>query len=407
MPRRGGSSAAPERRRRTGRALAAALLLALLSPAAPGTAPDADAEAAARRLADLRARIESLRDQLSRNRDRESRLAGELARLEAAIGASSRALRRLDAEQAAQRQRLEALRRSRMAARAQLERQTGELREQVRSAYVLGRQAQIKLLLSQEDPQRLGRTLVYFDYLNRARAERIREVDALLARLRLLESDISATLATLEDNRRARAATLTELEARRAERAALLARVRDELRDQDRQLGRLTRDEQRLQRLLQDLRRALDEAEAAAGGLDFASLRGRLPWPSPGRIAARFGQSRGVGGLTWRGVLIAAPPGTEVRAVAPGRVAFADWLRGFGLLLILDHGDGYMSLYGHNQALYRSPGDWVAAGEVIAGAGDTGGAEQSGLYFELRRDGKPINPLKWCAGRPMALQAAR
>lgn len=405
MHRRNWSSAAPEGPCRTGRGLAAALLLALLPPPVP--AADQDAEAAARRLADLRARIESLRSELSRNRDRESRLAAELARLEGAIGASSRALRRLDAERAARRQRLEALRRSRAEARAQLDRQTVALREQVRSAYVLGRQARIKLLLSQEDPQRLGRTLVYFDYLNRVRAERIREVDALLQRLHTLEADISATLARLEDNRKARAVTLNELEARRAERAALLMRVRDALRDQGRRLDRLTRDEQRLQRLLKDLRRALDEAEAAAGGLDFASLRGRLPWPSPGRIAARFGQSRGVGGLTWRGVLIAAPEGTEVRAVAPGRVAFADWLRGFGLLLILDHGDGYMSLYGHNQALYRAPGDWVAAGEVIAGAGDTGGAEQPGVYFELRRNGKPVNPLKWCAGRPVALQAAR
>lgn len=405
MPRRNWSSAAPERPGRRVRGLAAALLLVLLPPSVP--AADDDAEAAARRLADLRERIESLRSELARNRDRESQLAAELARLEAAIGASTRALRRLDAEQAAQRQRLEALRRSRIEARTQLERQSGALRAQVRSAYALGRQAQIKLLLSQEDPQRLGRTLVYFDYLNRARAERIREIDELLGQLRALETDIAATLARLEANREARAATLNELTERRAERARLLARVRDELRDQGRQLGRLTRDEQRLQRLLEDLQRALDEAEAAAGGLDFASLRGRLPWPSPGRIAARFGQSRGVGGLTWRGVLIAAPEGTEVRAVAPGRVAFADWLRGFGLLLIIDHGDGYMSLYGHNQALYRSPGDWVAAGEVIAGAGDTGGAEQPGVYFELRRNGKPVNPLKWCAGRPMALQAAR
>ena len=134
----------------------------------------------------------------------------------------------------------------------------------------------------------------------------------------------------------------------------------------------------------------------AAPGARFASLKGRLPLPLAGRVTARFGDDKGIGQLKWRGAFIAAREGQEVRAVHRGRVAYADRLRGFGLLLILEHGDGYMTLYGHNQSLYREVGEWVDAGQVIAAAGNTGDAPQAGVYFEIRHDGEPDDPLRWC-----------
>lgn len=169
-------------------------------------------------------------------------------------------------------------------------------------------------------------------------------------------------------------------------------------------------DERRLQRLLDSLATAPRdnsqtpaEGELASEGTEhtpFLTLRGRLQWPSRGKLTTRYGSARKVGKLKWQGVNIKAPEGTEVHAISHGRVAFSDWLRGFGLLTIIDHGDGYMSLYGGNQSLFKEVGDWVEAGEVIAGVGNSGGRKNSALYFEIRHNGKPTNPLKWCRNKP-------
>jgi septal ring factor EnvC (AmiA/AmiB activator) len=145
----------------------------------------------------------------------------------------------------------------------------------------------------------------------------------------------------------------------------------------------------------------VDIPAEADGQQPFHSRKGKLRWPARGRLAQRFGAPRS-GGLRWRGVMIEAQEGGEVRAVSQGRIAFSDWMRGFGLLLIIDHGDGYMSLYGHNQTLYKEVGEWVDTGEVVALLGASGGRTESGLYFEMRHKGRPINPVHWCAGKPAA-----
>jgi septal ring factor EnvC (AmiA/AmiB activator) len=180
----------------------------------------------------------------------------------------------------------------------------------------------------------------------------------------------------------------------------LLAALEREIGAKDRRLKALVEDEARLQRVLATLRRALaDLPRGFDAEKPFPTQRGHLPWPASGSVKAAFGARRGVGELKWNGILIAAPEGRAVHAVHRGRVAFADWLRGFGLLMIVDHGDGYMSLYGHNQHLLKEVGEWVEAGEAVASVGASGGRAESGLYFEIRHDGRPVDPVRWLARR--------
>jgi septal ring factor EnvC (AmiA/AmiB activator) len=162
-------------------------------------------------------------------------------------------------------------------------------------------------------------------------------------------------------------------------------------------LGLLAKDEGELRRLLESIQTALADIPTATGGTPFDELQGKLAWPSPGPIMTHFGNYRTeTADMLSQGVVIGADMGANVRAVSGGRIAFADWMRGFGLLIIIDHGEGYMSLYGHNQSLYKSLGEWVETGELIARVGDSGGLAVSGLYFEIRHDGKPLNPAAWC-----------
>jgi septal ring factor EnvC (AmiA/AmiB activator) len=189
------------------------------------------------------------------------------------------------------------------------------------------------------------------------------------------------------------------LQQSRRERNQLLAELNRDIQNTELRLAQLKEDEQSLQELVKRLGRALAKIPSPRGSVRFAQLKGRLSLPAAGAITAHFGTPRHVGQLKWQGIVINAANGTDVKAVAPGRVVFADWLRGFGLLIILDHGDGYMSLYGYNQDLHKNVGDAVSAGEVIATVGNNGNHNQSGLYFELRHLGTPINPLHWCKSR--------
>lgn len=346
------------------------------------------------RLEAVREQIRQLEGLLKRSSTERGELQERLQSIETQLGAVTRSLRDTDAGLVRGRNELKSLQARRGRLRDSLNEQRGLLAEQVRAAYAMGRQEQIKMLLNQQDPARVGRALVYYDYFNRARARQIEQVSTTLNELDQIELRITeknVELATLRDRQ------LNEQEALQAGRKArreLLGRLNQEIQSTGNQLTRLQEDEQRLLRLLENLARrpAAENAERTA----FAKLRGKLLWPTRGRIAVQFGQPRPVGKLRWQGVLIDAPEGREVRAISHGRVAFADWLRGFGLLLIIDHGDGFMSLYGHNQGLFKETGDWVDAGDVVASVGATGGQNEAGLYFEIRQGGKPVNPQRWC-----------
>jgi len=261
---------------------------------------------------------------------------------------------------------------------------------------MIGRQEPIKLLLNQRDPSQIGRVLVYYQYFGRARAGQIAAIDAHLTELATLDSALAAEeerLASLETQQQGE---LEKLQGARERRGRALTSLDTESKNRAKELERLKDQQGGLEKLVRELRRALERIDKfPTDSKDaFARLRGKLAWPVAGRVAATYGQTR-AGGLKWDGVLLAGTQGSPVRAVYHGRVVYADWLSGLGLLIIIDHGDGYLSLYGHNERLYKEVGERVTAGDTIATLGDSGGRPRPELYFEIRKAGKPVDPRPW------------
>jgi len=349
------------------------------------------------------AQLQAVRKEI---KELETRLAGQVAKrddnaralrsAEVEAAEAARKLAELRAQLRAQEGQQRSLREETSRAAGRLSAERAALATQVRLSYVNGREELFKLLLSQESPESLGRMLVYYDYFNRARSERIGAVSEEVGKLHELGSESERVATQLAELEAAQAAQVAALARARDERKAALAKVETGIADSNTAMTKLRSDEKRLAELIVQL------TELMAGfpvetDQPFSKLKGKLAWPVPGRLAADYGQLRGGGPVKWSGVLLEASQGTPVRAVYHGRVAFADWLPGLGLLIIVDHGDGYMSLYGHNEALLKEPGDWVEPGEPIAQVGDTGGQSRPAVYFEIRQNGEPVNPHPWIA----------
>jgi len=371
----------------------------------PAGAMAEDAARAEKELKQLRSKIARLEKQLARSRARETSLGADLGKVEKKLGTINRELRETALRQQEAEKNLAALHKRRAQEYSELTALRERMLSQLRAAYALGRQEHLKIWLSQEDPAAAGRVLTYHQYLTRERAARMDAVRDQLDRLARTEIEIDRESRELSAAQARHKEDMAALRASSTKRNKVLQELRADIRSQDKRLAQFQGNEKRLEKLIRDLQAALaDVPQSGMAHTEFGKLKRKLPWPVKGKLAASYGQRRtvGNGNLKWRGVFIETGAGADVRAVSHGRVAFSDWLRGFGLLLIIDHGDGYMSLYGHNQALYKSVGEWAGAGEVIATAGDSGGGERRGLYFELRHRGKTINPLKWCAGKPKA-----
>jgi murein hydrolase activator len=351
------------------------------------------------RLQHLRERIDRLQRELNVAVGKRDSVRDELQTQERRINMLTESLRQIDDQLDHQARTLSGLKDREQRERAAQRAQIHALETQIRAAYSMGRQPYLKVVLNQENPAAASRALVYYRYFNEARAAHIDAAEATLTRLQGLKAEIAEHTSKLIDLRATQERDRQALEASRRQRADLLAALNRQVANQSEEIDRLRADEQRLERLVRELKTVLPEVDVPfpAGKERFAALKGRLPLPLAGRIIAHYGQPKGVGKLTWRGIFVAAKEGQPVRAISRGRVAYADWLRGFGLLLILDHGDGYMTLYGHNEALRRRTGDWVEAGQVIATAGNTGDAPATGVYFEIRKNGVPNDPLQWCA----------
>ncbi len=372
--------------------------VALSCAAGSAQAAPAAAEAKATQLEQLRIRLKDLRSGLAEARGRRGSVQEQLRQSEQAIGRVTHELAKIDQDLAAGTAHLAILQDQEQSQQTAITAQRDGLAKQVRAAYLLGRQEPLKLLFNQEDPARLDRALAYYGYLNRARVARIAAVQAQMRALTALEAQITQENAQLQALRTRQMAGAESLRKTRRERQALLTAVSAEIQDKGTQITRMEQDARSLQTLLEGLQRTLaDFPDATAVNTQpFAKLKGLLPLPVHGQVVMHFGAVRGAGMPKARGLLIDVPEGSAVRAVARGRVAFADWLRGFGLLIIIDHGAGYMSLYGHNQSLYKDAGATVAAGETIATAGASGGQAQNGVYFEIRQRGQPVDPLVWC-----------
>ncbi len=369
-------------------------LLALLSLgfSMPGDA--ADAQATEKQVRQLQADIGKLEAQLRQFKGQSQSVERELRRTEKEASQLHRAIGNNEQAISQSRRQLQSLQQERQRLDQARRQQQQVMARQLAAAYRIGRQDQLQLLLNQQQPERISRLMRYYEYLNRSRIDAIELFEQTLASLDQVELDINAQQQQLQSQQQRLKSNSEQLQATRRQRKTTLQQLRQQISSSDQQLGRLKADRGRLRQVLEQLRQTLEQIDLAWESKEFRQLRGRLKWPTSGKVVRTFGSQTALG-VKSEGILIGAPAGRGVKAVHHGRVVFSDWLRGFGLLLIVDHGGGYMSLYGHNQALLKEVGDWVDANEKIATVGDSGGLSRTGLYFAIRHNGQPSNPQPW------------
>lgn len=271
------------------------------------------------------------------------------------------------------------------------------IKQYLRSAYQTGKQEYFKLLLNQESPSQSSRSLRYYQYFNNARADKVEEFSSTLAELNTVEEGIVAVSLNLEKEHSRLGQQQSSLQDSISSRQILLDNLDVLLVNNNSKLEALETERAEMELLLEELRRSIANISLGNDQQDFATMKGLVPWPVEGRLSNNWGSSYGLGDLNWEGVTVDAREGSEVRAIHHGRVVFSDWFSSSGLLLIIDHGGGYMSLYAQNQALFKEVGEWVNSGETIATVGNTGGKEDYGLYFEIRHNGESEDPSAWCS----------
>jgi septal ring factor EnvC (AmiA/AmiB activator) len=344
----------------------------------------------------LRARIHNLQAKLTNSRQERDTLFAALKRVEQAISHSTQQLVKLDQRLTNRSNHLQDLTTeyNRLQANRSYQRET--FAKQIRNAYIASHQETLQLLLSQQDLAKLGQALTYFNYFHRSQSQRIVQISQALETIEKLRAAMRDEQMSLSRLRAQIAQKREHLKSNYQTRSQVLAQLEREIQKKDAQLQIMRESEQTLEQIVASISILLLDIPADAFNIQpFQSLRGNLLWPCQGPVLQHFGALRTGGKYQSQGIMIAAEQGDPVRAVFYGRVAFANWLRSYGLLLIVDHGDGYMTLYGHNQSLFREVGDWVNTGEIVAQAGNSGGHQQVGVYFELRYQGEPTNPLSW------------
>lgn len=426
-------------------AAGAAAMVALLAAALPvAAAPVQDPDAVARQREELRARLSTLRKEIAAGEASRSEASDALRESEQAISDANRRLAELGQQQKTVQAALDAVRSQEAAVQADVTARQTQIARLLHKDYLSGGESPLKAFLSGSDPNQAGREAAYLGYISAAQARLIADLRARQTELAALEASAREKQDELGRIGREQAAERETLVRQQQARKKVLTDLSARLAAQRKEAGALARDEQRLSRVIDQLTRMIAERarrrkaeeerarreaqklaarrergavrppaetetapatpslrneatpdESLAGA--FAKLKGRLRLPVAGELVGRFGASRGEGGTSWKGVFIRAAAGSEVKAVAAGRVVYAEWLRGFGNLLILDHGDQYLSIYGNNETLLKQPGDAVRAGDTIAHVGTSGGNAEPGLYFELRYRGQPFDPLKWAA----------
>ena len=357
----------------------------------------ADKATSEKQLKSVLRKIDKLKQAIDVKEDSKSRYIKQLKTIEGDIGRLGRKIRALGKEIAGKKSELKSLRDTRLEHQRQLSRENEYLAEQVYAAFTLGRQEKVKLLFSQQDPETLQRNLVYYQYFSNARVDLINSVQGNIDKIIETEQLIQQAQLDLEKNQQALNEQKKQLDRDLGKRKTIISSLDKQLKKQGGSLSRLEDEAKQLQNLIQSIEKLfVDAPESSISRKSFAKLKGKLAWPLKGKLRRLFGRTKPQSDLRWQGVRIEAASGSHVMAVSHGRVAFADWLRGLGNLIIIDHGNSYLSLYGHNESLFKTAGDWVEAGEVISSVGSSGGEQKSGPYFEIRKKGKPQNPTRWC-----------
>ncbi len=376
--------------------------LILVAAVATGPAPKAytqsDEEKARSQLRELRRDIEAIQRDISGATTRRNKLQAQLKKTETDLGKLQRETAETRTAMREGKNELKTLEQRKLDLEKARDGQKARIATELRTAWQIGQQGQVKVLLNQESPHTIARAMGYYRYFLAARSDLLDRYRQTMTELRTVERRIANTLDSLQSREQALQRQQQQLVAAREARTLAVAKLNDSIRDKGQELQQKQSDREELEKLLAAIEEAVVNLEVPEDYQAFVKARGRMPWPIEGKPSNRFGKSRNEGKMRWQGVTIPAREGTTVRAIHHGRVVYADWLRGSGLLLIIDHGDGYMSLYAHNQSLLRDVGEWVSAGTPISTVGDSGGLERSALYFEIRHQGKPTDPARWCRG---------
>jgi septal ring factor EnvC (AmiA/AmiB activator) len=377
-----------------------ALALVLTSLLVAPLSGAADKPAKQQQLQTLLKKIDKLKQAINVKEDSKSKYIKQLKSIEANVAQVNLKIRQTGKQIKNRKSRLKKLRATRLDHQRKLSRENEYLAEQVYAAFTLGRQEKVKLLFSQQAPDALQRNLVYYEYFSNARVELINGVQSSIDKIIETENLIRQAQAELQQDQQVLTGQKQRLRQDLAKRKTIIASLDSQLKQQGGSLSRLQDEATQLQNLINSIQEIFAEApESKISQQAFAGLKGKLAWPVEGKVRRLFGRHKPSSDLRWQGVRIEAQSGRHIKAVSHGRVAFADWLRGLGNLIIIDHGNSYLSLYGHNESLFKSAGEWVDAGEIISSIGSSGGQITPGLYFEIRKKGKPQNPTGWCKAK--------
>ncbi|MDI1300113.1 peptidoglycan DD-metalloendopeptidase family protein [Methylotenera sp.] len=416
--------------RHTKARLACASLLVLMLACVP-YAYASKKEQSKQNLNDVQQRLEALKKELDNSQEAHKDAADALKESEVAISAANKKLFEINQKQQQNKKTLSQLKSESISTNQALTQQQNLLSSQLYQQYIHGQQSYLQMILQSENPSDIARDVQYFSYVAKARASLISKMQGNLNKISKLNDATASALKEVADLKQKQVDEKRALESQKQEKSKVVSNLSQQIASQRSEIKKLTRDEKRLSELVERLARIIPptpkkvrpkrepartatsvetptsnkppkevlanntEPSLEFSGISFAALKGKLRLPVRGDVTNRFGSSREDSGISWKGLFIKANEGAEVKSVATGRVVFADWLRGFGNLIILDHGNGYMSLYGNNQAVLKQVGDNVRAGDVIASVGNSGGNQTNGLYYELRSQSRPFDPLSW------------
>ncbi|CAA0099620.1 Murein hydrolase activator EnvC [Halioglobus japonicus] len=355
-----------------------------------------DEEKAREQLQKLEEDIQSITQEISAASSQHDELQQQLRQSEIELGTLQRQITENQQALETGAQELVTLEAQRAELEKARDKQQARIAQELKTAWQMGRQGEIKVILNQENPHTVARLLAYYRYFFRARntlLEQYRETLRELAEVQLQIDNTQAELAARGETLEQQQADITTAQ---ASRKLTMEELSASISSNSAQLKQKEEDRKQLEELLQAIEEAVVDLETPDNYATFQSAKSQMPWPIAGKPSNQFGRSRNAGKMRWQGITIPADEGTTVRAIHHGRVVYADWLRGSGLLLIIDHGDGYMSLYAHNESLLREVGEWVTVGSPISTVGNTGGEDHAALYFEIRHNGKPTDPTNWC-----------
>ncbi|WNO08816.1 murein hydrolase activator EnvC family protein [Teredinibacter sp. KSP-S5-2] len=371
-------------------------LLIILALFIAGISPcHADEQQDKVRLERLKRSINELKAELEKTKSSRDEVLKSLEKTEKEIGQLNQKAEKLQQKVKDSQSNLDSLRDERSQLNQKKTSQKNQVSQHINAAYRLGTQSNIRLLLNQKDPTTVARNLKYYDYLVKARAQIISDYTDTIERINTIEPEIAYEAQKLQQNYNDLKKKRDQLASAQNQRQATIAKLTQNISSKGQKLEALHKDRDRLERLLNQVTSLIEDIDVPGAKSSFVSLKGKLPWPTQGRIKHQYGSRRADGQLLWEGLMIDAKAGAPVKAIHHGRIVFSDYLRGHGLLIIIDHGSGFMSLYAHNQTLYKEIGEWVEANETIASVGNSGGLDQAALYFQLRRNGKPTNPKYW------------